>query len=71
MKFIHYYDTDLTEKQWEIIKKLLPNQKKGCKPIDRRRIINALFYLVRTGCQWRNPPKSMSINNKAFYPNKL
>ena len=57
MKVRRHYGTDLTEKQWRIIAKLLPNQKKGRKPIDRRRIINALFYLVRTGCQWRNPPK--------------
>jgi Transposase and inactivated derivatives len=57
MKVIRHYDTDLTEKQWEIIKKLLPKQKTGRKPIDRRRIINAIFYLVRTGCQWRNLPR--------------
>ena len=57
MKVVRHYDTDLTEKQWRIIEKLLPKQKKGRKPIDRRRIINAIFYLVRTGCQWRNLPR--------------
>ena len=57
MKVRRHYGTDLTEKQWRIIEKLLPKPKKGRKPIDRRRIINALFYLVRTGCQWRNLPK--------------
>jgi len=57
MKVMRNYRTDLTEKQWQIIKKLLPIQKTGRKPIDRRRVINALFYLNRTGCQWRNLPK--------------
>ena len=57
MKVMRNYRTDLTEKQWQIIKKLLPVQKTGRKPIDRRRVINALFYLNRTGCQWRNLPK--------------
>ena len=57
MKVMRHYDTDLTEKQWRIIEKLLPKPQKGRKPIDRRRIINAIFYLVRTGCQWRNLPK--------------
>ena len=57
MKVRHHYGTDLPEKQWRIIEKFLPKQKKGRKPIDRRRIINAIFYLVRTGCQWRNLPK--------------
>ena len=57
MKTIRDYRMELTEKQWQIIQKLLPQHKKGRKPIDRRKIINALFYLVRTGCQWRNLPK--------------
>jgi putative transposase len=57
MKVTRDYRTDLTEKQWQIIQKLLPQHKKGRKPIDRRKIINALFYLLRTGCQWRNLPK--------------
>jgi len=53
-----HYRTDLTGNQWHIIKKLVPEQKQGPKQIDRRRILNAIWYLVRTGCQWRNLPKS-------------
>jgi len=56
MKMIPQYRTDLTEKQWSIIKKLIPKQKQGPKQVDRRRILNAIWYLVRTGCQWRNLP---------------
>ena len=48
--------TDLTEKQWQIIKKFIPKQKKGPQQIDRRQVINAIRYLVRTGCPWRNLP---------------
>ena len=51
-----HYDTDLTDKQWQIIKKFIPQQKQGPKQICRRRIINAIRYVVRTGCQWRNLP---------------
>jgi transposase len=36
---------------------LLPKHQKGRKPIDRRQVINALFYLVRTGCQRRHLPQ--------------
>ncbi|MCL2347908.1 MAG: transposase [Planctomycetaceae bacterium] len=50
------YRTDLTETQWQIIKKWIPWQKKGPKQICRRRIINAILFVVRTGCQWRNLP---------------
>ncbi|MDR1491596.1 MAG: IS5 family transposase [Planctomycetaceae bacterium] len=53
-----HYRTDLTDKQWQIIKKWIPEQKKDPKQICRRRIINAILYLVRTGCQWRNLPLS-------------
>ena len=53
-----HYRTDLTDKQWQIVKKFIPAQKKGPKQICRRRILNAVWYLVRTGCQWRNLPLS-------------
>ena len=56
MRVRPHYRTDLTEKQWQIIKKWVPKQKKGPKQICRRQIINAILYLVRTGCQWRNIP---------------
>ena len=52
MRVIRHYSTDLTEKQWQIIEKLLPKQKMGRKPIDRRRIINATFYLLRGDTSW-------------------
>jgi putative transposase len=52
-----HYDTDLTDGQWERLEKLLPPLKKtGRKPIDRRWIIDAILYVNRTGCQWRNLP---------------
>jgi len=56
MKATIHDRTNLTEKQWQIIKKMIPQQKKGPKQICRRRIINAIRYVVRTGCQWRNLP---------------
>jgi transposase len=50
MRVRRNYSTDLTEKQWRILEKLLPKHQKGRKPIDRWQVIHALFYLVRTGC---------------------
>ncbi|XZE36183.1 transposase [Pirellulaceae bacterium SH501] len=42
-----------------MIQKVLPPAKqRGRKPIDRRRIISAILYVCRTGCQWRLPPRS-------------
>jgi putative transposase len=56
------YPTDLTDAQWQLIEPLLPTQQwqpggRGRPPVDRRRVINGIFYLKKTGCQWRMLPK--------------
>src|SRR3954469_10843083 len=51
------YPSDVTDEQWRILVKLLPPAKgRGRKPIDRRRVLNAILYVVRSGCQWRMLP---------------
>ena len=53
------YPSDLTDEQWQKIRQLLPaKSKRGRRPLDRRVVLNAIFYVVRTGCQWRYLPKS-------------
>jgi putative transposase len=54
------YPSDLTEQQWDLIKDLLPKPRHGGRPrtIDVREVINAIFYINRTGCPWRYLPKS-------------
>lgn len=49
------YQTDLTETQCQYIQKVLNIQMRKRKH-DLREIWNALFYLVKTGCQWRMLP---------------
>lgn len=52
------YDTDLTDDQYALLESFLPRPKRtGRPPADLREVLNALLYLVRTGCQWRMPPK--------------
>ncbi len=46
------YQTDLTEIEWKYITKVLNLQERKRK-YDLRMIWNAIFYLVKTGCQWR------------------
>ena len=52
------YPTDLTDEQWNLIQPFLPDGKPGGRPrqTDLREVVNALLYLVRTGCQWRAIP---------------
>ena len=49
------YQTDLTETEWQYITKVLNLQERKQK-YDLRMIWNAIFYLVKTGCQWRMLP---------------
>ncbi len=56
------YDTDLTDPQWTVIAPLIPaakTGKKGGRPraTDIREVVNAVLYLLKTGCQWRYLPK--------------
>jgi putative transposase len=52
------YPSDLTDQQWQVVRGLLPRPAAvGRKPIDRRIILNAILYVVRTGCQWRQLPR--------------
>lgn len=52
------YASDLSDAEFALIKPLLPARKsRGRKPTDAREILNALFYIVRTGCPWRYLPK--------------
>ncbi len=53
------YPSDLTDKQWEVIEPLLPNPRERGKPrkYPKRAILNAIFYVCKTGCQWRYLPR--------------
>src|ERR671926_1721991 len=52
------YPTDLTDRQWDCISPLVPSAKPGGRPrtLDMREVINAILYIVVTGCQWRLLP---------------
>ena len=53
------YQSDLTDSQWAIINPLIPEEKEGGRPrtTDMREVMNAIFYSLRTGCQWDYLPK--------------
>ena len=48
------YPTDLSEQEWEKIKSLLPQKKTS--PERAREYINAIVYMVHSGCSWRMLP---------------
>ena len=52
------YPTDLTDKQWMIVSPLIPPPQSGGRPreVDIREVLNAIFYVVKSGCDWRMLP---------------
>jgi len=48
----------LTDDQWRLLQPLIRPAKPGGRPrtTDMRRMLDSLFYLLRTGCQWRHLP---------------
>jgi putative transposase len=53
------YASDLAEAEWRLIEPLMPATKPLGRPraTDLRAVLDAILYIVRTGCQWRMLPK--------------
>ena len=57
----HVYPSDLSDAQWERIAPVIPPAKPGGRPrsVEMREIVNAIWYLSKTGCQWRALPSDL------------
>lgn len=55
------YATDLSDGQWERIAPLIPQAKPGGRPrsVEMREILNAIWYVTRSGCAWRLIPHDL------------
>ena len=47
---------DLSEVEWSIIEPLLPPAPPGKQRVDDRRVLNGIFWVLRTGSPWRDLP---------------
>lgn len=45
---------DLSDTEWQIVDPLLPNKPRGVPRTDDRRVLNGIFYILRTGSPWRD-----------------
>ena len=50
------YTSDLTDSQWAVVEPLLPKPGNKSK-YAKRDLLDAVLYVSKTGCQWRNLPK--------------
>src|SRR5713101_7510160 len=53
------YPSDVTDEQWALLERLIPPARPGGRPrkVDARQVVNAIFYLTRSGCAWRMLPR--------------
>ena len=55
------YPSDLSDAEWAVLQPLLPKSKGFGHPrtVDLREILNGIFYVQRTGCQWEMLPHDL------------
>ena len=65
----NHYPTDMSNKEWNILKKEIPKQEVPGRPatIGKRDIVDAIFYVDRTGCQWRMLPHDFPKKGIVYY----
>jgi transposase len=55
------YPSDLTSEEWSLIEPLIPPARRGGnkRRVNIREVVNAIMYVLSTGCQWRSIPKDL------------
>jgi putative transposase len=63
------YHTDLSDAEWVIVEPYLPPSHRRGRPLihSRRDIVNAIFYLIRSGCAWRLLPRDLPPWQTVFH----
>ena len=63
------YASDLNDAEWDILKPQLPATKKGGRPrtSDLREVVNAIFYVLKTGCQWDMLPHDFPAKGTVYH----
>lgn len=62
------YPSDLTDAEWAIMAPMIPPPRRGGRPrqTDMREVMNAVRYVLRTGCQWRELPKDFPPRSTVY-----
>ena len=60
------HSTNLTDEQWQVIEKIISPKARKRKH-SLRNIMNAILYLLKTGCQWRMIPKDSAPWESVYY----
>jgi len=63
------YPSDLTDAEWALVEPAIPPAKRGGRPrdVNVREVLNAIFYVLSTGCQWQALPSDLPPKSTAHY----
>ena len=63
------YPSDLSDGEWTLVAPQIPPAKHGGRPrdVNVREVLNAIFYVLSTGCQWQALPKDLPPKSTAHY----
>lgn len=57
---------DLTDFEWSVIEPILPKGRRGQQPQNNRRVMNGIFWVLRTGAPWRDLPERYGPYTTAY-----
>ena len=62
------YPSDLTDAEWALVEPLIPPAKRGGRrrSVNLREVVNAIFYVLSTGCQWNALPKDLPPKSTVY-----
>ena len=49
---------ELSDYEWSVIRPMLPNKPRGVPRVNDRRVLNGIFWVLRSGAPWRDVPES-------------
>ena len=63
------YPSDLNDAEWALIAPFIPPARRGGRrrSVNVREVLNAIFYVLSTGCQWKALPKDLPPKSTAHY----
>jgi transposase len=62
------YPSDLTDAEWALVAPLIPPAKRGGRrrSVNVREVLNGIFYVLSTGCQWKALPKDLPPRSTVY-----
>ena len=57
---------ELSDYEWSVIKPMLPNKPRGVPRVDDRRVLNGIFWVLRSGAPWRDLPENYGPHTTCY-----